>query len=69
MKTDMSPYGVTELALEEGDRKLREGGLDRLWEQLANGGVAAAVAIYARVWPLAHKPKNISGANAILNAD
>lgn len=55
MKTDMSPYGVTELTPEKGRRQLREGGLvcGSSWR---NGGVAAAVAIYAHVWSLAHKP-------------
>lgn len=72
MRTDMSPDGLTELTPKKGDRNFGKVVLTGCGSSWRNGGAAAAVAIYARVWFLAHKPhdsiENIRGANAILNA-
>lgn len=52
MKTDMSPYGVTELTPEKGDRNVGKVVLAVCGSSWRNGGVAAVVALYAHVGPL-----------------
>lgn len=54
MKTDMPPYGVTELTPEKGDRNF-EGVFDRLWAQLTDWCSSRCSHICA-VWSLAPKP-------------
>lgn len=54
--TDMSPYGVTELTPEKGDRNFGKVVLNVTGAVGEMVGVAAALAIYAHVRSLAHKP-------------